>query len=85
MSPEVETEDGDSPPRPAKHEVLLPFPGSLCHRCAAPPSYVATRTSIYIRCPLLPNKYPPQPVLTCRLFRPKEAVPQHPRADPSGA
>jgi hypothetical protein len=48
----------------------LPFPESLCHRCAAPPQYVRTATSIFIRCPLLPNKYPRQPVLACALFRP---------------
>ena len=49
----------------------LPFPTSLCHRCAAPPRYVKTPTSTFIRCPLLPNKYPPQPVLSCPLFRPR--------------
>jgi len=49
----------------------LPFPTSLCHRCAAPPKYVRTKTSTFILCPLLPNKYPPQPVLRCGLFRPK--------------
>jgi len=50
----------------------LPFPTSLCHRCAAPPRYVKTATSTFIRCPLLPEKYPRQPVLACPLFRPKE-------------
>lgn len=49
-----------------------PFPSSLCHRCAAPPKYVRTKTSTFILCPLLPDKYPPQPVLRCALFRPKE-------------
>lgn len=49
----------------------LPFPTSLCHRCAAPPRYVRTKTSTFILCPLLPNKYPPQPVLACALFRPR--------------
>jgi len=53
-----------SPPHP------LPFPTSLCHRCAAPPRYVQTKTSTFILCPLLPGKYPPQPVLACALFRP---------------
>ncbi|MBM7116206.1 hypothetical protein [Archangium primigenium] len=52
----------------------LPFPTSLCHRCAAPPKYVRTKTSTFILCPLLPNKYPPQPVLRCALFRPRPAV-----------
>lgn len=49
----------------------LPFPESLCHRCAAPPRYVRTATSTFILCPLLPIKYPPQPVLSCPLFRPR--------------
>jgi hypothetical protein len=47
----------------------LPFAESLCHRCAAPPRYIRTATSIFIMCPLLANKYPPQPVLSCLLFR----------------
>ena len=49
----------------------LPFPQSLCHRCAAPPRYVKGATSVFILCPLLPQKYPPQPVLECPLFREK--------------
>ncbi len=52
-----------------------PFPESLCHKCAAPPRYIRTKTSVYIACPLLPDKYPPQPVLRCPLFRPREAGP----------
>lgn len=51
---------------------MLPFRESLCHRCAAPPRYVRTATSVFIFCPLLPQKYPPQPVLGCPLFRPRE-------------
>jgi hypothetical protein len=47
-----------------------PFPGSLCHRCAAPPRYVKAARTTFILCPLLPEKYPPQPVLKCVLFRP---------------
>jgi hypothetical protein len=58
----------DTPPAP------LPFPTSLCHRCAAPPRYVKTATSTFILCPLLPTKYPPQPVVRCPLFRPKGAT-----------
>ncbi|MBN8472380.1 hypothetical protein JYJ95_38245 [Corallococcus exiguus] len=50
----------------------LPFPDSLCHRCAAPRRYVQTRTSTFIMCPLLPQKYAPQPVRACSLFRPTE-------------
>jgi hypothetical protein len=49
----------------------LPFPESLCHQCAAPPRYVRSSTSVFILCPLLPNKYPPQPVRACPLFRPR--------------
>ncbi len=50
----------------------LPFPQSLCHGCAAPVRYVRTATSLFLRCPLLPNKYPPQPVRACPLYRPSE-------------
>jgi hypothetical protein len=53
--------------------VNLPHPESLCHRCAAPPKYVRTATSVFIRCPLLPAKYPPQPVVRCPQFRPLPA------------
>lgn len=49
----------------------LPFPESLCHRCAAPPKLVEGKNTTFILCPLLPNKYPPQPVRQCPLFRPK--------------
>lgn len=48
----------------------LPFPTSLCHSCAAPPKYVRTQTSLFILCPLIPEKYPRQPVLHCPYFRP---------------
>jgi hypothetical protein len=48
----------------------LPFPNSLCHQCAAPPKLVEGRNSVFILCPLLPGKYPPQPVLRCPLFKP---------------
>jgi hypothetical protein len=50
----------------------LPFPESLCHTCAAPPRYIRTPTSLFILCPLLPEKYPRQPVLQCPLFRLRE-------------
>jgi hypothetical protein len=50
----------------------LPFPESLCHRCAAPPRYVRTDTSVFILCPIVPEKYPPQPVRQCPYFRPRE-------------
>ena len=52
-----------------------PFPTSLCHSCAAPPRYVTTKTSVFIMCPVLPQKYPPQPVARCPMFRPKPAAP----------
>jgi hypothetical protein len=51
-------------------ESTRPFPESLCHRCAAPPKYVETKSSTFIMCPLLPNKYPPQPVRSCPSFIP---------------
>jgi hypothetical protein len=58
-----------------EHTESLPFPDSLCHRCAAPPKYVRGATSVFILCPLLPNKYPPQPVLACDLFKPRPCSP----------
>ena len=63
-------EHGTAPPRPKPSGApTLPFPESLCHRCAAPPRYVKTPTSTFILCPLLPKKYPPQPVQRCALFK----------------
>jgi hypothetical protein len=56
-------------PRPGAAN--LPFPSSLCHRCAAPPRLIKTKTSTFILCPLLPKKYPPQPVVSCPLFKPR--------------
>ncbi len=49
---------------------LVPFPSSLCHGCDAPPRYVETKTSAFIFCPRLPQKYPPQPVTRCEAFAP---------------
>jgi hypothetical protein len=48
----------------------LPFPDSLCHRCAAPPRYIKTNRSTFIYCPLF-KRYPPQPVRECEKFQPK--------------
>jgi hypothetical protein len=48
----------------------LPFPDSLCHRCAAPPRYIKTSRSTFIYCPLF-KRYPPQPVRECEKFQPK--------------
>ena len=31
---------------------------------------VRTAASVFLRCPLLPDKYPRQPVLRCDLYRP---------------
>jgi hypothetical protein len=59
-------ETPSQPPSP------LPYPQSLCHRCGAPPKYVQTKTSVFIMCPLLANKYPPQPVLQCPMFRARD-------------
>ncbi|HWZ85081.1 MAG TPA: hypothetical protein VN032_02705 [Thermoanaerobaculia bacterium] len=53
-------------------EQRQPFPDSLCHRCAAPPQYIRTERSTFIRCPIL-KRYPPQPVRDCEAFVP---VPQ---------
>jgi len=75
---------GDDPLPPARPSILrqmnkpkdrdspapLPYPESLCHRCAAPPRYIVARTSVFIMCPLLPAKYPRQPVRECALYRP---------------
>jgi hypothetical protein len=71
--------DGDSPPpqgppgRDANDANALPFPDSLCHRCAAPPQYIRTARSTFIRCPIL-KRYPPQPVVRCEEFVPKDAI-----------
>ncbi len=68
-------DDGDSPARPPGDDAGeadgLPFPDSLCHRCAAPPQYIRTARSTFIRCPVL-KKYPPQPVVQCEAFVPAE-------------
>jgi hypothetical protein len=61
----------------------LPFPESLCHRCAAPPKYVEAKGAIFILCPLLPEKYPRQPVLSCPLFKERD-VPAPRGEKPSG-
>ena len=51
----------------------LPFPDSLCHRCAAPPKYIRTERSVFIRCPIF-RAYPPQPVSVCEAFVPRETA-----------
>ncbi len=62
----------DDDPNDAPPPGELPFPTSLCHRCAAPPRYVRTPSSTFILCPVLPSKYPRQPVVRCDAFRPRE-------------
>jgi hypothetical protein len=62
--------DQDSPAPP-------PFPASLCHGCAAR-RYVRTRSSTFVLCTALPEKYPRQPVLRCAAFT---AAPGDPRED----
>jgi hypothetical protein len=57
----------------------LPFPESLCHRCAAPPRYVRAARSVFVFCPLVPERYPRQPVLACPLFRPRPNDPHQSR------
>lgn len=50
----------ERPPVPAP----LPFPTSLCHRCAAL-RLVAGKHSTFLQCSALAQKYPPQPVRSC--------------------
>jgi len=57
-------------PESEDEERGLPFPGSLCNRCAAPPRYIRTERSVFIRCPIL-KIYPPQPVRECEAFVPR--------------
>ncbi len=52
-----------------------PFPTSLCHRCAAPPKYIHTERSTFIRCPIF-KAYPPQPVRACDAFVPAAGIPE---------
>lgn len=50
----------------------LPFPHSQCHGCAAR-RYVVTKTSTFVLCTALEDKYPRQPVSACPAFRPRAA------------
>ncbi len=45
----------------------LPFPDSICHRCANNRT-VATKTSKFLLCTALTTKYPRQPILKCPAF-----------------
>ena len=72
---------------PGEDEVdRRPFPHSLCHGCAAPPRYIHTERSTFIRCPIL-ERYPPQPVLACDAFVAAEESSEgviHPNPPPPG-
>lgn len=50
---------------------VLPFPTSQCHRCRHKRD-VKTERSHFLRCVVVPSKYPPQPVAGCPLFEPLE-------------
>ncbi len=52
-------------------DVEVPFPQSLCHRCAAL-KQVKGANSVFLMCTALPNKYPRQPVVRCPAFVPAE-------------
>ena len=45
----------------------LPFPDSICHRCASSRT-VATKTSKFLLCTALTTKYPRQPIVKCPAF-----------------
>ena len=45
----------------------LPFPESMCHRCAAQ-KVVRGANSVFLMCTALPVKYPRQPVTSCPAF-----------------
>ena len=47
-----------------------PYPTSICHRCEAH-RYVKARKTLFVMCRALSEKYPPQPVLQCKAFRPE--------------
>jgi hypothetical protein len=51
----------------AKAEDTLPFPESICHRCANSRT-ITTKTSKFLMCTALPTKYPRQPILQCPAF-----------------
>ena len=76
MAPAMQSETDD----PGERE--LPFPGSLCHRCAAPPKYIRTARSVFVFCPVL-KLYPPQPLRECEAFRPRNDGPEG--ANPSSS
>jgi hypothetical protein len=60
----------DVPPKTPDENGTVPFPDSLCHRCAAPPRYIRTARSTFIFCPVF-KRYPPQPVAECERYLPR--------------
>ena len=60
----------EPPPESLEDGTGLPFPDSLCHRCAAPPRYIRTARSTFIFCPVF-KRYPPQPVEECERYVPR--------------
>jgi hypothetical protein len=63
----------EGPPSGESEEARgIPFPDSLCHKCAAPVRYIKTSRSTFLYCPIF-KLYPPQPVRECDEFRPKPA------------
>ena len=63
-----------------KPETMTPpftvFHESLCHGCAAPKYVESAKGSVFVLCPLLPQKYPRQPVVSCAFFRPRGTTTQ---------
>ena len=55
----------------------LPYPESLCHRCAHR-RYVQGRASTFVMCTALPEKYPRQPVIQCPAYSPEPEAPADP-------
>lgn len=57
----------------APDDLPLPFPTSLCHRCAHKRDVKSAR-AWFLRCVELESKYAPQPVRACPLFEPRPAT-----------
>jgi len=59
---------------PQQAEDAVPFPDSVCHRCANS-RVIATKTSKFLLCTVLAVKYPRQPVSECAEFKRGERRP----------
>jgi hypothetical protein len=59
--------------RPAKLDAI-PFPDSVCHRCANS-RVIVTKASKFLLCTVLAVKYPRQPVSDCAEFKLAERRP----------